>query len=129
MTCVTDARCLECFAVPLYLQPYASSCQVCVQFDTSIYLYTEPLRPQSSVEVIGQEDNDYYTVAMYMQGLIPGCSQAFPIFHRPSTSVYYTECKPKNNKQERPVGIRCYIQVNINCMYETFMCTQVSVCM
>lgn len=65
----------------------------------SYYLYTEPLRPQTSVEVIGQEDNDYYTVATYMQGLIPGCSQAFPIFHRSSTSVYYTECKPKNQKQ------------------------------
>ena len=98
MTCVTDARCLECFAVPLYLQPYASSCQVCVQFDTSIYLYTEPLRPQTSVEVIGQEDNDYYTVATYMQGLIPGCSQAFPIFHRSSTSVYYANQRTKNRE-------------------------------
>ena len=89
-------RMYECFAVPVYLQPYASSCQVYVQY--VIYLYTEPLRPQSGVEVIGQEDNDYYTVATYMQGLISGSSQAFPIFHCSFTSVYYTECKPMNKK-------------------------------
>ena len=30
------------------------------------------------------------------------CSQAFPVFLRSSTSVYYTERKPKNKKRGRP---------------------------
>ena len=43
------------------------------------------------------------------------CSQAFPVFLRSSTSVYYTERKPKNKNRGRPVN-----EASV-CMHATFL--------